>query len=168
MTFVLSRRKRIAGFWNGHSTLDHIFVFHSVIDLYLSSTKRVYCAFIVTLVCDKEKLISDAICPVLKWLQKIPLGKFWRSKCSTWQNWYTCVSKRYRCISWGFYISVCRRYNSSCTNWKRSSTCFWCGIWLWLLKKWFLQVNTAETKVVVFSCGKVWKIPTFKFDDDIV
>ena len=35
-----------AGFRNGHSTLDHIFVLHSVIDLYLSSKERVYCAFI--------------------------------------------------------------------------------------------------------------------------
>ena len=35
-------------------------------------------------------------------------------------------------------------------------------------KKWFLQVNTAKTKVVVFSRGKVRKIPIFKFDHDIV
>ena len=34
--------------------------------------------------------------------------------------------------------------------------------------KWFLQVNTAKTKVVVFSRGKVRKIPIFKFDHDIV
>ena len=35
-----------AGFRKGHSTLDHIFVLHSVIDWYLSKKKRVYCAFI--------------------------------------------------------------------------------------------------------------------------
>ena len=35
-----------AGFRNGHSTLDHIFVLHSLIDLHLSRKERVYCAFI--------------------------------------------------------------------------------------------------------------------------
>uniref|UniRef100_A0ABM0MA50 RNA-directed DNA polymerase from mobile element jockey-like n=1 Tax=Saccoglossus kowalevskii TaxID=10224 RepID=A0ABM0MA50_SACKO len=35
-----------AGFRAGYSTLDHIFVLHSVIDLYLHNKKRVYCAFI--------------------------------------------------------------------------------------------------------------------------
>ena len=35
-----------AGFRNGHSTLDHIFSLHSVIDLYLSSKEWVHCAFI--------------------------------------------------------------------------------------------------------------------------
>ena len=35
-----------AGFRHGHSTLDHIFVLHSLIDLYLSKRERVYCAFI--------------------------------------------------------------------------------------------------------------------------
>ena len=35
-----------AGFRNGHSTLDHIFVLHSLIDLYLSKKERVYCAFV--------------------------------------------------------------------------------------------------------------------------
>ena len=35
-----------AGFRKGHSTLDHIFVLHTVIDLYLREKKRVFCAFI--------------------------------------------------------------------------------------------------------------------------
>ena len=35
-----------AGFRDGYCTLDHIFVLHSVIDLYLSNRKRVYCAFV--------------------------------------------------------------------------------------------------------------------------
>ena len=35
-----------AGFREGFSTLDHIFVLHSLIDLYLKSKKRVYCALI--------------------------------------------------------------------------------------------------------------------------
>lgn len=35
-----------AGFREGYSTVDHIFVLHIVIDLYLSVKKRVYCAFI--------------------------------------------------------------------------------------------------------------------------
>ena len=35
-----------AGFRAGYSTCDHMFVLHSVIELYLSVRKRVYCAFI--------------------------------------------------------------------------------------------------------------------------
>ena len=35
-------------------------------------------------------------------------------------------------------------------------------------KKWFLHVNTSKTKVVVFSRGKIRKIPIFKFENDIV
>ena len=35
-----------AGFRSGYSTTDHIFVLHSLIDIYLSKRKRVYCCFI--------------------------------------------------------------------------------------------------------------------------
>ena len=35
-----------AGFREGYSTLDHIFVLHSLIELYLARKKRMYCAFI--------------------------------------------------------------------------------------------------------------------------
>ena len=35
-----------AGFRAGYSTIDHIFVLHSIIDLYVLRKKRVYCAFI--------------------------------------------------------------------------------------------------------------------------
>ncbi len=35
-----------AGFRENYSTLDHIFVLHSLIDLYLHRKKRIYCAFI--------------------------------------------------------------------------------------------------------------------------
>lgn len=35
-----------AGFREGYSTLDHIFVLYSIIDLYLHKKKRIYCAFI--------------------------------------------------------------------------------------------------------------------------
>ena len=35
-----------AWFRNGHSTLDHIFVLHSLIDLYVSKKETVYCAFV--------------------------------------------------------------------------------------------------------------------------
>ena len=35
-----------AGFREGYSTLDHIFVLNSLIDLYLSRKKRLYCAFV--------------------------------------------------------------------------------------------------------------------------
>jgi hypothetical protein len=36
-----------AGFRDGYSTMDHIFVLHSIIDLYLhQKRKRIYCAFI--------------------------------------------------------------------------------------------------------------------------
>jgi hypothetical protein len=35
-----------AGFRAGYSTMDHIFVLHSVIELYLARRKRIYCAFV--------------------------------------------------------------------------------------------------------------------------
>ena len=35
-----------AGFRAGCSTLDHIFVLHSLIEVYLSSRKRLFCAFV--------------------------------------------------------------------------------------------------------------------------
>ena len=35
-----------AGFRNGYSTVDNIFVFKSIIDIYLSKHKKLYCAFI--------------------------------------------------------------------------------------------------------------------------
>ena len=35
-----------AGFREGYSTLDHIFVLHSLVELYFSRCKRLYCAFI--------------------------------------------------------------------------------------------------------------------------
>ena len=35
-----------AGFREGYSTLDHIFTLHSLIDIYLSKQKRLYCAFV--------------------------------------------------------------------------------------------------------------------------
>jgi hypothetical protein len=35
-----------AGFRAGYSTLDHIFVLHSLIDLYISKERRMYCAFV--------------------------------------------------------------------------------------------------------------------------
>lgn len=35
-----------AGFRYGYSTTDHIFVLHSLIDIYLHSKKRLYCAFV--------------------------------------------------------------------------------------------------------------------------
>ena len=35
-----------AGFRSGFSTIDHVFVLHCLIDLYLSQRKRLYCAFV--------------------------------------------------------------------------------------------------------------------------
>ena len=35
-----------AGFRSGHSTIDHIFALHTLIDLYLTKKKRLYCALI--------------------------------------------------------------------------------------------------------------------------
>ena len=35
-----------AGFREGHSTMDHAFTLHSIIDIYLQKRKRVYCAFV--------------------------------------------------------------------------------------------------------------------------
>ena len=35
-----------AGFREGYSTLDHIFVLHSLVNLYLHRKKRIYCLFV--------------------------------------------------------------------------------------------------------------------------
>ena len=38
--------KKTAGFREGYSTTDHVFVLTNIIELYQSIHKRVYCAFI--------------------------------------------------------------------------------------------------------------------------
>ena len=53
ITFFLERFDSIgeeqAGFRAGYSTMDHVFVLNSIIDIYLYKRKRIYCAFILAL-----------------------------------------------------------------------------------------------------------------------
>jgi hypothetical protein len=42
-----------AGFMEGCSTVDHIFVLHSLVKMYIAKGKRVYCAFV-----DYKKLLT--------------------------------------------------------------------------------------------------------------
>ena len=50
LTNFLENKKELgeeqAGFREGYSTLDHIFVLHSLIDFYLDKNKRIYCLFV--------------------------------------------------------------------------------------------------------------------------
>ena len=51
LTLILNVEENIlgqeqAGFREGYSTIDHVFVLHVVIELYKSVYKRIYCAFI--------------------------------------------------------------------------------------------------------------------------
>jgi len=57
-----------AGFRKNHSTIDHIFLLNSLIDLYLQKRKRLYCAFI-----DYEKAF-DKIDRTLLWTKLIDNG----------------------------------------------------------------------------------------------
>ena len=64
-----------AGFRKGHSTLDHIFVLHTVIDLYLREKKRVFALLLIT----KRPLTSliDSIFGV-SWLHMILMVEFYK------------------------------------------------------------------------------------------
>ena len=57
-----------AGFRQNHSTIDHIFTLHAIIDLYVKSGKRLYVAFI------NYRKAFDLIDMVLLWDKMIAVG----------------------------------------------------------------------------------------------
>ena len=77
-----------AGFRENHSTIDHIFVLHSVIDLYLSQKRRVYCAFI-----DYRKAFDtiDRTCLWYKMISNNIDGKLFRVIQNMYNDAKSCV-----------------------------------------------------------------------------
>jgi len=79
-----------AGFRAGYSTCDHMFVLHSVIELYLSVRKRVYCAFI-----DYKKAF-DTIDRYLLWQKLLNQGingKIFQVITCMYTNAKSCIRK---------------------------------------------------------------------------
>ena len=77
-----------AGFREKYSTIDHIFVLHSVLDLYLSQKKIIYCAFI-----DYKKAF-DSIDRTSLWYKLIQnniRGKVFRVIRNMYANLKSCV-----------------------------------------------------------------------------
>ena len=80
--------KEQAGFREGHSTLDHIFLLYSILDLYLKNKKRLYCAFI-----DYQKAFDTIHRPFLwtKVLKHGINGKILTVIYNLYQNAKSCV-----------------------------------------------------------------------------
>ena len=209
-----------AGFRHGHSTLDHIFVLHSLIDLYLSKRERVYCAFI-----DYKKAFDlvDRSSLWGKLLKNNVDGNFFRVINHMYKQAKSCVisdSKKsdvFDCnigvrqgenlspILFALFLNdfnefICEKFQGidilprkidSALDENGFDVYFKLFTLLYAddtivlaqseselqlaldalsqyCKKWFLHVNTSKTKVVVFSRGKIRKIPIFKFQNDIV
>ena len=57
-----------AGFRQGYSTIDHVFTLHSILDMYINTGQRVYCAFI-----DYRKAF-DFVDRVSLWKKMLSLG----------------------------------------------------------------------------------------------
>ena len=77
-----------AGFRESYSTVDHIFVLHSIVDFYLSQRKRIYCAFI-----DYRKAF-DSVDRTLLWYKLIKSnikGKLFRVIHNMYSNLKSCV-----------------------------------------------------------------------------
>ena len=79
-----------AGFRNSHSTADNIFILHSLINLYLSKKKKLFCTFI-----DLSRAF-DTIWRVGLWQKLIEnniSGKCFNVIKSLYQNVKSCVTK---------------------------------------------------------------------------
>ena len=206
-----------AGFRNGHSTLDHIFALHSIIDLYLSESKRVYCAFI-----DYKKAFDlvDRSALWIKLMNTNVNGKFFQIIYNMYGQAKSCVIKDNEMSSlFECNIGVRQGENLSPMLFALFLNDFslflqdkCCGINL-LPKKlnkhakqneiqvyiklftllyaddtlvlaespedlqtaldalheycntWSLHVNSDKTKIVVFSRGKVRRLPSFHFNN---
>ena len=94
--------KEQAGFREGYSTLDHIYVLHTLITLYLSHKKRLYCTFV-----DFQKAF-DLINRTKLWLKLIENGvngKVMRVIHALYNNAKSCV-KSEKCLSRVFESNV--------------------------------------------------------------
>ena len=79
-----------AGFRNSHSTADNIFILHSLINLYLSKKKKLFCSFIYF------SRTFDTIWRVGLWQKLIEnniSGKCFNAIKSWYQNVTSCVTK---------------------------------------------------------------------------
>ena len=79
-----------AGFREGYSTLDHIFLLHSILNIYFSHRKRLYCAFI-----DYRKAF-DLVDRSSLWSKLMSCGingKVFRAIHNIYENAKSCVKK---------------------------------------------------------------------------
>lgn len=77
-----------AGFRKGHSTLDNIFILHALISIYLSSGRKLYCAFI-----DFRKAF-DSVWRIGLWRKLIKsniTGKIFKVLFNMYSNTKSCV-----------------------------------------------------------------------------
>ena len=203
-----------------HSTLDHIFVLHSLIDLYLSRRERVYCAFV-----DYKKAFDlvDRTSLWSKLLENNVDGNFFKVINHMYKQAKSCVisdskkSNVFDCnigVRQGENLSpmlfalflndfkefICEKFQGiDVLPHKIDSALVENGFDVYFklftllyaddtivlaqseselqlaldalseyCKRWFLHVNTSKTKVVIFSRGKIRKIPIFTFENDIV
>ena len=201
-----------AGFREGYSTLDHIFSLHSVIDLFLSQKKRLYCAFI-----DYRKAF-DTIDRSSLWLKLLNLnikGKVLTVIKNIYQGAKSCVKtgnkvSAYFCCNIGvrqgenlspllfaIYLNDLEEHfkakskgvapigSGEETGLLRLFTLLYADDTILLSEStkdlqnmlnilhdycqhWHLTVNTAKTKIVVFSRGKIRNLPYLSYGDNQV
>ena len=201
-----------AGFRSGYSTIDHIFVLHTLISIYQGQKRKVYCAFV-----DYKKAF-DLIDRSSLWSKLLAHrinGKVFQVIKNMYENAKSCValgndqSEYFTCnigvrqgenlspILFALYLNDFQDFLSKnyaglpgITN-KLKDDPLNLYVKLFSLlyaddtiilaetpeelqkglnalneycKKWSLTVNTEKTKVVIFSRGKVRKIPKFTYN----
>ena len=204
-----------AGFRQGYSTIDHVFVLHTLIELYLFSKKKVYCAFI-----DYKKAF-DLIDRTSLWAKLISYninGRVLTVIKNMYEKAKSCVrqgiqlSQMFSCnigvrqgenlspLLFAIYLNdfelfLSKRYAGMTFFSKKANelmsdddveyfvrlfTLLYADDTIVLAEtaselqkaldavhdyclQWSLTVNTAKTKVVVFSRGKIRKLPHFTF-----
>ena len=207
-----------AGFRDGFSTIDHIFALNSIIELYMSKRKKLFCAFI-----DYKKAF-DLVDRTSLWCKLISEGvngKILNVIFNLYKNAKSCVmlnrktSKFFNCnvgvrqgenlspLLFAIYLNdfeyhISRKYSglkslSEDINEGLSDEDLEVFLRLYALlyaddtivmaeseaelqlalnavkdycDLWKLKVNTTKTKIVIFSKGKIRKIPKFKFGEE--
>ena len=207
-----------AGFRTNHSTLDHIFSLHCIIDYFLSRKKKLFCLFI-----DYEKAFDNVNRAFLwqKLLNSGVNGAILRIIINIYERSKSCVkvdnncSDYFQCFKgvrqgenlspllFAVYLNDLSDCLRSCTEvsglsslkqeaknigWdeREQETMFKMFLLLYAddtavcaesekqlqgaldamsvyCRKWDLKLNVDKTKIIVFSRGKIRKIPNFKY-----
>jgi hypothetical protein len=209
-----------AGFKRGHSTLDHVFVLKTLIDLYLAKRKRLYCCFI-----DYKKAF-DTIARAELW-QKVLRCDINGKILDVVRNMYSkakscvvvnnCFSDMFACnigvrqgenlspLLFAIYLSdletfLARKYNGlshinqlTTEHLETDDIVMYLKLYILLYADdtavlaespaelqsaldamhdycnlWKLSINTAKTKIVIFSRGKVRNRPEFKLGGTVL